>query len=402
MPNNMPSNKVENSLATLEENNLLLIEKSSFLQFSTLAYYSAQTLSILGAMGVAIQNYPAVELFLSSCFKIGSGTSAYLRWMMHFASFGAGSLCGGMVNYYMNIALLEDYFARLVNNQNNKKFNVNKLSISEQLQYWGGVLIFIVTGILYGCMAFAFSMDGPLAQLSILSGFFVSAVMTIQEVETWIKKFEEFYENKEDITSELSHEQVCGEFWGQVIAVGNVIALSLLFSLSLTQTLMALEVAALPSLGIGLGVAFTFGAFTEYYFYYYFLGKFCRDFSDNLNNMLQLPNANLGILCIFLNAFVNSALTYSGIMMLTGLFASANIILPPSAIMLLLAGSSALCAGAASFLLGMDFWLSQNQQSNVTENSNNKNNSIISHSSFFGVNTSEIGSKNLLSATKAV
>lgn len=317
---------------------------------------SSRALSALGAFGTALQNYPAVDLFIHELFKNIISASKLSRNLIKITSLGTGGLCSGMVNFWMNVELLDGFFDRFNSGYHYKKL---KLTAWQKLQYFGGIFVFLVTGILFGLMAFTFAMTGPLAVLSIAAGIFVAIIMTIQELETWLSS----YDKTDAISKEsLTKLQKIGKWCGHIIAVGNVLALSLLFTLSLAQALIALHVAALPALIAGLAVAFTFGAFTEYYFYNFYLAQFCKNIAQNWNKMTAIPNAWVGFLCVTTNAFVNAALTYAGVGLLSGLLVAAHIALPPLAIITVLSAASAFFAGSASFILGMAFWIRQHPE----------------------------------------
>lgn len=318
----------------------------------TLPSYS-QLFSGLAALGVALQNYQAVSLFLNS-LAVGLSASRALNWSIQVMALVTGGLCSGMVNFWMNIELLEGFYARMTSKEDRQ---YTKLSVWEKVQYFAGIIVFVVTGVLFGLMAFTFSMEGPLALLSLMIGLFVAGIMTIQEVETWLSSYDEQAETSNEA---LTWGQTVGKWTGHMIALGNVLALSLLFTLSLTEGLMALNVAIVPALLIGFSVAFTFGSFTEYYFYNFYLASFCQNFSDKLTQMLSAPNVGFGVLCVSINAFVNGALAYSGVNMLAILLVAANIALPPLAVMTALAVVSAIFAASASLILGLDFWVRQN------------------------------------------
>lgn len=298
----------------------------------------------LGALGTAIQNYQAIA-------ALANGGRLLQIWMQALA-IGAGGLCSGLINYGVNLELLEDFRKRMTSEQESlvKRLNLNAW---QQLQYYAGLFVFVVTGILFGLMAFTFAMSGPLGLVSIAIGVFVAGVMTIQEVETWLQS----YETPEEDTEELTQSQTVGKWVGHIIAAGNVLALSLLFTLSLAQALLICNVALVPAIIAGFTVAFSFGAFTEFYFYDHHLAKFCSQFDQKLQKLNETSCGKLGLFCAVTNGLVNSALTYVGVMMLSTLLISAHIFLPPLAIVTTLAVISALFAGAASFTLGVDFWI---------------------------------------------
>lgn len=315
----------------------------------------------LGALGVALQNYPAVVLFINGLTNGVLPASRCLDWSIQIAALGTGGLCSGMVNFWMNIDLLNAFFKRMTSQGD---YTYKKFSAWQKFLYFSGIFVFVVTGILFGLMAFTFAMEGPLAILSIAAGVLVAAIMTIQEVETWLAYVETWLTSDDTpdarVEAPLTHTQLMGKWVGHVIAAGNVLALSLLFTLSLAQGLMALQVAALPALLTGFTAAFTFGAFTEYFFYNVYLSEFCKNFGENWAKMTAIPHAWFGLLCVSTNAFVNGATTYAGVELLTGVLLAAHIALPSLAVITALAAVSAFFAGTASFVLGLDFWIKQN------------------------------------------
>lgn len=394
--------------------------------------------SALGAAGGALQNYSAVDLFLRGIAVSFTSISKFFSGVIQAASI-AGGACNGMVNYFINVELLEGFLARITNDKEPRK-----LTGWRKFRYYAGLFAFTMTGVLFGMMAFAFSAASPLAILALAAGVFVAIIMTIQEVETWLQSFDETvkflmtapndddkdkvtsdnhvliiyidsiykigfcnkqgkYEEKEiqdvaiiamlqqqyeeagEIENALHLEQInqllisldsCSQkrslkdifnaWWstltlkkacGHMIAAGNVLALSLLFTLSIVDVLIAVQVAAFPALIIGLAVAFTFGAFTEFYFYNFFLAKFCNKFDEKWEKMKSTKYAPLGYACITTNAFVNAALTYAGVGLLSGALVLAGIAMPPLGLIIGLSAVSAIFAGSASFILGMDFWI---------------------------------------------
>lgn len=314
----------------------------------------SRTLSAMGAFGVALQNYPAVDLFMRDLFKSILLSGKLSKYLGQGIALSAGGICSGVVNFWMNIDLLDGFFERL-----HTGFRLDRLKLNpwQKMQYFAGILVFVVTGLLFGLMAFTFAMQGPLATLSIIAGVLVAGIMTIQEVETWLSS----YDNPHSKTKEsLNWLQATGKWCGHFIAAGNVIALSLLFTLGLTQSLMLLNVAALPALITGLAIAFSFGAFTEYYFYNFYLADFGKNFQQKFKSMMEIKHAWFGLACVVTNALVNGALAYAGVALLPALLIAAHIALPPVAIITALAGISAFFAGSASLVLGVDFWIRQN------------------------------------------
>ncbi len=392
----------------------------------------------LGAAGVALQNYMMVDLFLRGILGHFTSIPRLLSGMIQAVAIGAGGVCSGVVNFFINVELLESFLDRITRDK-----SVRELTGWRKFRYYAGLFVFSVTGVLFGMMAFAFSATTPLALLALAAGVFVTIIMTIQEVETWLQSFDETvrilfseptaddqdkvissneilivytdetyklgfcnkngkYETKEIVDQDMltclqqykqageidaadhlnkinqililldtsSHKRTIsdifmawkstltlGKLCGHIIAAGNVIALSLLFTLSLVDVLVAFQVAAFPALVIGLSVAFTFGAFTEFYFYNFFLAKLCNKFAENWEKMKATKCAPLGYVCIGTNAFVNTALTYAGVGLLTSALVLAGFAMPPIGLIIGLAAVSAVFSGSASFLLGMDFWI---------------------------------------------
>jgi hypothetical protein len=306
----------------------------------------AHLLAGFGAMGVAMQNYPAVVYFLKEMSSNFFPASKLLDNVINLIAFGAGVLCSGWVNFLINVDLLNKFF--------NGSDDTFALSDTQKKCYYAGIGIFVVTGILFGLMAFTFAMEGPFAALSILAGVFVAAIMTIQEVETWFSSFKP--------QQSLTTEQWLGQWIGHVIAIGNVIALSLLFTLSLAQSLMMINFTAANAFLIGALIAFSFGAFTEFYFYDYYLASFCGDFWNNWATMNNNPQKNLGLICVATNAFVNAALTYAGVSLLLNSLVLNQLVLLPTIALPIISSLSSFFAGSASFILGLDFWKGSNEE----------------------------------------
>ena len=325
-------------------------------------------ISALGAIGVALQNTIAVALFLRSVISGFTTITNLLSKIIHGVAIGFGGMSSGMVNFFMNVELLDDFIARM----STKQSNLN-LKGWRKFRYYAGTFVFVVTGILFGATAFTFGMSTPFAAIAVAAGVLVSIIMTIQEVETWLSSFKP--EAPEDVgledktslynlfihwKSTLTFNKAIGHF----IAAGNVIALSLLFTLGLAEVLISLEVAAFTAFVLALSISFTFGAFTEFYFYNFFLADFCNNIGKEWQKLKQSPHATLALICVSINAFVNGALTYSGVGLLSGLLLTAGIALPPVAVLVGLASVSAIFAGAASFLLGMKFMIPKTLEQN--------------------------------------
>jgi hypothetical protein len=322
---------------------------------------SAQIISALGAAGVAMQNYPAVMLFLQDTLKHLPATQASTM-VMHGTALATGGFASGMVNYWMNLDLMERFYKRMFSNEHTEPQYIRyELSAWQQFIYFGGILLFVITGILFGLMAFTFALQGPLAILSGAAGLFVTAIMTIQEVETWLKSYDDKYDPKnisQVPPQPLTKLETLGKYCGHFIAAGNVLALSLLFALGLTQTLLFWNImTALPALITGFFVAFTAGAFTEYFFYNAYLADFGQKYAQKWQEMQTIPHLWFGIICIAINAIVNGALAYSGVPLLSGLFVAANVGLPPVAAITALAVISGIFSGSASYILGAAFWI---------------------------------------------
>jgi|GEM_PF-2135418 len=307
----------------------------------------------LGALGVALQNYEAVHSFLKSVIPAAQYST---RAMQHAVALGAGGVCSGMVNYKMNMDLLrdfsdrwgfEDYDAYVAAGY----FDYKNATPLEQAKYFGGSLIVIVAGVLFGLTAFMFAMGSPLAMLSFMAGLFVTGITMIQELESWLVS----WDPKNGPATALP--QSFSEWCGYIIAVGNVLALSLMFTLSLAETLILLHVAAVPALAIGVAVSFFFGGFTEYNFYAPYLTALCGQFGDKWQAMMATDWALAGLLCMSVNALVNAAMTYTSLELLTALLISASVALPPVAVITAISVVLTLLAGSASFLLGMNFWI---------------------------------------------
>lgn len=308
----------------------------------------------LGAIGGALQNYIAVEMFVRAMLTSVTTVSHWLSGLTHALAIGAGGVCSGMVNYFINLDLLEGFLERITSDKSSPE-----LSTWQKWLYFSGIFVFSVTGVLFGLTAFTFSAATPLSILGLASGLFVALIMTIQEIETWLQGFDDADDKSTlyDLFIQWTASLTMGKLCGHIIAAGNVLALSLLFTFGLAEVLTMASVAAFPAFIIGLSVAFTFGAFTEFYFYNFFLAKFCDQMATKWEAMKNSQHASFGFLCIGTNAFVNAALTYSGVGLLTTALATAGIACPPVGVIIALSVVCAFFAGSASMILGMDFWI---------------------------------------------
>jgi hypothetical protein len=320
-----------------------------------------RVLAFFGAAGVGLQNYMAVTALLQG---ISNGAIAMTKvglGIMHSIAIAFGGICGGLVNLFLNIELLESFWERIT--KKNKPADAAPVVLSgwQKFSYWFGSGLFVITGVLYGLTAFAFGPVGVLAALGIASGILVAGIMTIQELETWLQGFDKMDEKKNLTLKqrwlEWKNAVTKGKVVGSVIAIGNVVALSLLMTLGMATFLMGVGVAALPALIVGLAVAFTIGAFTEYYFYNKFLSEFCDKIKARWTTFKEETKYPvMGAVCCSINALVNGALTYVGVTMIAALLASASIAVPPVGIIIAVAVTVAVFAAAASFILGLDFW----------------------------------------------
>jgi MFS family permease len=317
-------------------------------------------ISLLGAAGLAFQNTIAVMQLLQS---IGRGALAATRLGIAFAhtlSIILGGLCSGLVNFCVNIGLLENFFKRL-----KAKKDRSDLTRWQQVQYWLGGAVFVVTGVLFGMTAFAFGSVGALAIAGAVAGVFFAVIMTIQELETWLKGFDDLKKEKKTLIEQLKAwwaSLTKAKLLSLVISVGNVIALSFLFTVGMSAFLMGVGVPALPALIVGLVVAFTGGAFTEFYFYSSFLSDFCTHFEKKWKAFKETTYPILGFVAGILNAAVNGALSYVGVMLLTSILVAAGVGCPPLGVMMGIAVTVAVFAAAASFILGLDFWIDNSQK----------------------------------------
>ena len=329
-------------------------EKSKIESIETSKKIASYIISVLGALGTALQNYMAVELFIKGLLNGVIPMSRLVSAFVKAVAVSAGGMCSGMVNFFINVQLLEAFFKRM-----GKKNDV-KLEGWRKFRYYAGTFVFVLTGVLFGMTAFTFGAASPLAVLALASGIFVAVIMTIQEVETWLQSFDskaETHLGLKAMFKKWKSELTLGKAFGHIIAAGNVLALSLLFTLGFAEVLISLHFAAFTALIVSAIVSFTVGAFTEFYFYNFFLAAFCEKIKGKWNEMKNTNHSALGCLCIGTNAFVNGALTFSGVGLLTGLLVAAGVALPPVGIIIGLSAISGFFSGAASLVLGMDFWI---------------------------------------------
>ncbi|HVE44215.1 MAG TPA: hypothetical protein VNC84_03660 [Gammaproteobacteria bacterium] len=320
-------------------------------------------LSLLGAMAVGFQNYLALMDLIKKLSTISVALSKAWLLILHGTAVFLG-ICSTTANFCFNIDLLEGFVERFFPKDETKKKKRRKLSAWEEILYWVGIGAFVITGIMFGLTAFAFGMTGPIAILGIIAGVFQAILMTIQEVETWLRAFDDDGKNnikkkKKSLWQtfvDWSNSLTLGKFAGYVICVGNVLALSLLFAFGLATFLITVSVPLVPAVITGFAFALTFGTFTEFFFYNTFLSKFCNKFSENIEKFWDSTYSPLGLFACAINGIVNAGLSYAGIMLLVGLVATTGIAMPPIAAIITVSMIASVFAGAASFILGIDFW----------------------------------------------
>lgn len=185
-------------------------------------------------------------------------------------------------------------------------------------------------------------------------------LLGLEGIQAFKKEFEAEIEKKQASHSILTafknwlKNLSFGKFMGLILSLANTVSLSLLFTIGLTTFLTYLGVPAFPALIVGFSVAFTAGAYTEFYFYHYFLSDFCDQIGEKWEDLLSKPNSVLGIVIVAVNAGVNGAIAYFGVQLLENLFLAAGIPVPS---LVPLAWVSAIFGGIASFLLGSNFWI---------------------------------------------
>lgn len=329
--------------------------------------------SLLGAAGTGLQNYMAVAALIKDLMDGAFAATKAGLSIIHSIALAFGGLCSGLVNFCINIGLIENFLERIT------KKKKPDLKGWQKFRYWFGSGVFVVTGLLFGLTALAFGPVGALAAVSIAAGIFVAGIMMIQELETWLESFDDKEEIIVDATGQkktiIKKKKSLKELFiewknsltkkkvvGIIIGAGNVIALSLLFTLGLTSFLTGVGVAALPALIIGAAFAFTGGAFTEFYFYNRFLSDFCENIKEKWKAFKETKYPALGMASGIINALVNGVLSYIGIIMITSLLTAASIAVPPIGIVIAVAAIAATFAAVASFILGLDFWINNSKK----------------------------------------
>lgn len=324
-----------------------------------LAAFGAWIFSLIGALGIALQNYLGLIALLQSighgamtATKAGIGIAQTLGILL-------GGVCGGVVNLFINLPLLKSFIGRFTGAKPKPEFASN----AERAKYWLGIAVFIVTGLLYGAMAFSFGAIGALAMLGIVAGAFVAVISTIQEMETWLEKFDKADPLKPADPTGTRTSRVIGK----TLSIGAIIALSLLFTMGLASFLSGVGVPMIPALVVGGALSFSAGLFTEYTFYNKFITNFCNNVSEKWKNFKASRLPVLGGIIAVLNGTVNAALAYVAITMLFGLLVGAGVAAPPLGAVMAVGIVVALFAGVASTLLGMDFWISNMKKKPVVD-----------------------------------
>jgi hypothetical protein len=194
----------------------------------------------------------------------------------------------------------------------------------------------------------------------LLSDQIKNSLSSLETIETLKKDIEEQIKKEQAARSVLSSlanwlkNLSFGKLVGLILSLANTMALSLMLTIGLTTFLSYVGVPALPALITGFSVAFTAGAYSEFYFYHYFLSDFCDQIQEKWKDLMERPNPLLGIFVVAINAGVTGAIAYFCVQILEHLFVAAGVSVPS---LLPLAWVSAVSSGVASFLLGSSFWI---------------------------------------------
>lgn len=314
-------------------------------------------LSLIGALGSALQNFMALMDFLKDLIQILLWLHKISMNLLYGAAIVLGGLCGGVVNFCLNVELLESFFKRFVGEERKTRPTLDGW---QEMRYWGGLAIFIITGILYGLTALAFGPVGVLVLFGIAAGLFVAGIMMVQEIETWLESFDDVEYNKLSLTQKFGgwlKNLTPGKVVGLAVAVLGVAGLSLMFAYGLTLFLATVGLPLLPALLVGIGVAFTAGFFTEFYFYNRFVGDYIASLKENLIAFSETKAAPVGFTLALVNAAVNGVAAYYVMThLLPMVLLAASIAAPP--LLLATAGIGMLVLGVVlmSFFLGLNFW----------------------------------------------
>lgn len=306
------------------------------------ARFGTWVISILGGLGVALQNVMGIVALLQG---VGMAATEVGTAFMHIIATSLGGLCSGVVNTFINLDTLESFFQRILGIK-----PMPSLERPQKIVYWLGVGVFIITGLLYGLTAFAFGPIGALAVLGIIAGVLVAGISTIQEMEVWLARFDADFK---DVTEDGSTKS---KIIGKIITIGTIISLSLLFTMGIATFMTGVGAPIIPSLIVGFGLSFTAGAFTEYVFYNRALGDFCQHFDQKWENFKKSRWPVLGFTISVLNGLVNGALAYIGMTLLIGLIVSTGVAAPPLGVVIAVGLIVAIFSGAASTMLGISFW----------------------------------------------
>ncbi len=300
------------------------------------------TVSVLGAIGSALQN---VIGFGSWMLDLSSRIATPV---VHTVSGVLGGITG-VVNLCVNIDLLY-HFSKRFSKSHPKPVLEGSWT---KFRYYGGSLIFIGTGLLFGATAFAITSSGILSQIGIAAGVLVALIMMVQELETWLASFDPKKIKAAKII-ENPKARKAGRTLGKIISLCNVVGLSLLFAFGIASVLVNLSVPLLPSIITSLVIAFTAGAFTEYYFYNSFLSKFCSKLVKKWNQLINSKYSYIGIGCILINAVVNGVLCYYGIVSFgTSMLAQVGMATVPLSVVII----ASIFVALASTLLTASFWI---------------------------------------------
>ncbi len=324
--------------------------------------FGAWILSILGALGIAFSNYTGLASLLQTIANGALAATKVGLGFLHGISIAAGAICGGAMNLIMFRDLLDDFLWRFIKRKDeNGEWTVKPKpefkNNTSRVKYVVGILAFVLSGLLYGAMAFAISSTSPIAILGIIAGILVGGLSTIQELETWLSD-EEW--NKRDPKAPADPIGTKGtKIFGLTLTTAEVIVLSLLFAAGFVTFLTHFHVPVIIALTVGSAVAVPTGLFTQKTFYKPSLTRFCNGFRDRFKALKTETKApGFGLAFAIVNGLVNGALAYVGMSMLIGVIATAvGVAAPPLGAVLAIGIVVAIIAATASMILGMEFWI---------------------------------------------
>ena len=279
-------------------------------------YLSALVASILSGLVSGYQSFIALLEMLKPGVNI---LFLFRKASTAMAVLGIGivSSCNALINFHMGFDLFRNFFRRLFENRNTRP--TVEMSTRDKFKYWCGLTLIVINIVLFGCAGFVLALtmgcSPAFTVLAVTTGLIGALLNGIQEIETWLEKFENKKDKQKSYTLQKSVPANCiGGFLAFLIAA----SVSAFLTTGLIGAFAACGFGTLPLLGAA-AIACTIGGSTIFMYYNQYLPKF---FGRIRSQCEKFKNSSLTHkISVVINAIATGASSYTGLLLLSALIA---------------------------------------------------------------------------------